>query len=601
MDGTLDTTLNPRQAHAGTLDAQRHLDALAKIIDVISSELEFDDLLALILEHACTLIGADDGTIGLYDGARKVVRTAAVYCMPAQELGVEMKTGQGLAGRVLATGRTVSCRYGDLPGINLPQLSNNQVIGVPVLWRQVLVGVFGIGARPPRVFSQSDISLMELLARHAAIVIHNAQRHLEERRRSARFTLIAKVAVIIQAGGELTEILQNTADAVHALLEFQSVDIPLIDPERPDTLVVSVRGGAYKLAIRQTDRIPISLGIMGAAAREAKSQLVNDVANDPRYVKPPGVKAPRAELAVPIMQGSEVLGVINVEGDTPFDYFDRQSLELIADHLGLAIANARLNEQTRALAVLSERNRLAGELHDNVTQLVSSISLLTQTLPQTYRRDPMEGERRAGRIHELAQTAFAELRSLLRELKPIDAVAISRTGQSFLGLERLRAGGLSAALERLLPSMIPETLRLKMQFDDYAPQDISHEEALYRLCQEAVSNVIRHAKARNLTVTASVSERIVLLRIVDDGRGMGGAKVSAAKLISGNSERSTPQPNYQGLGLGTMRSRMSALGGALRISAASPHGTQIEAALPRRDRSIVLTATHTQTQRAELK
>ena len=157
-------------------------------------------------------------------------------------------------------------------------------------------------------------------------------------------------------------------------------------------------------------------------------------------------------------------------------------------------------------------------------------------------------------------------------------MAISRTGQSFLGLERLREGGLSAALERLLPSMIPETLQLHMQFENYAAQDITHEEALYRLCQEAVSNVIRHANARNLTVSASVTERIVLLRISDDGRGMGSAK----------GERVTPQPNYKGLGLGTMRSRMTALGGALRITAVSPRGTQIEAALPRRDRTIML-------------
>ncbi len=570
------TTTSDAQNH---LDAHQHVDALTKIIEVISSELELDDLLALILEHACTLINADDGAIGLYDGARKVVRTAVLYRLPAEELGAEMQAGQGLAGRVLASGRTVMCRYGDLPGINLPQLSDNQVIGVPILWRQVLVGVFGIGAKAPRVFSKSDVSLVELFARHAAIAIHNAQRHFEERRRSVRFALIAKVAVIIQTGGELTYILQNTADAMHALLEFESVDIPLIDPAQPDTLVVAVRGGAYKIAIHQVDRIDIRYGIMGACAREAKSQLVNDVVNDPRYVNPPGVKAPRAELAVPILQGQNVLGVINVEGNAPYDYFDQQSLEIIADHLGLAIANARLNEQTRALAVSRERNRLAGELHDNVTQLVSSISLLTQTLPQTYKRDLLEGERRAGRIHELAQTAFAELRSLLRELTPVDSLAISNTGQSFLGLERLREGGLTSALARLLPSMIPETLPLKMQFDGYVAQEIAHEEALYRVCQEAVSNVIRHANARHVTITASVSDRIALLRIIDDGRGI----TSSTK-----SPRAGSAAIYQGLGLGTMRSRIAALGGVLRITSASPRGTQIEAALPRVDRKLAL-------------
>lgn len=275
---TIDTQ-NPAPAVQSRLDAQRHVDALAKIIEVISSDLELDDLLALILEHACTLINAP---IGLYDGARKVVRTAALYRSPAEELGAEMKAGQGLAGRVLANGQTVNCRYGDLPGINLPQLRDNQVIGVPIFWRQVLIGVFGIGAKAPRVFSSTDVRLVELFSRHAAIAIHNAQRHLEERRRSVRFALIAKVAVIIQAGGELDNILQNTADGMHELMEFESVDIPLIDANQPDTLVVAIRGGAYKIAIHQVDRIDIRFGIMGACAREAKSQLVNDVVKDPR-------------------------------------------------------------------------------------------------------------------------------------------------------------------------------------------------------------------------------------------------------------------------------------------------------------------------------
>ncbi len=569
----------------GGLDAlasKRYLIALEKMTEVISSELEIDALLTLILRHACTLIGSDDGTIGLYDGARKVVRTAAVYQMPTHELGAEMSAGQGLAGRVLATGRAVMCRYGDLPGINLPQLSSNHVIGVPIVWRQVLVGVFGIGLHAPQAFSASDVAMLELLAGPAAVAIHNAQRLQDERRRSARFALIGQVAVIIQAGGEILDILQNTADAMHALLEFESVDIPLIDPERPDTLVVSARGGAYKLAIQQTDRIPISRGIMGAAARERRSQLVNDVANDPRYVNPPGITPPQAELAVPILHAQEILGVLNVEGSTPFDSYDRQSLEVIADHLGLAIANARLNAQARNLAVLGERSRLAAELHDNVTQLVSSISLLTQTLPQTYRRDPVEGERRAERIHELAQTAFAELRNLLRELKQ-DATSdltISRTGQTFLGLERLREGGLAAALTRLLPSMMPDTLNLQLHFDAYVAQDLLHEEALYRVCQEAVSNVIRHSGARHLQITGSVSERIVALRIVDDGCGI------PVRAKSGGVEKVS---RSRGLGLGSMQARMTALGGALRVSAARPNGTQIDLALPRRDRTLVHT------------
>ena len=103
---------------------------------------------------------------------------------------------------------------------------------------------------------------------------------------------------------------------------------------------------------------------------------MNDVTADPRYVTPPGVPGARAELAVPMIYGDEVLGVINVEGDQPFDELDRMSLGIVAEHLAVAIHNARLNEQSQRLAVLEERQRLARELHDNVTQILSSISLM---------------------------------------------------------------------------------------------------------------------------------------------------------------------------------------------------------------------------------
>jgi signal transduction histidine kinase len=551
----------------------REFETLSKVIEVISSESDLSPLLDRILQHACELIGADDGTIGMYDGSKRVVRTAAVYRMPARELGAEMALGQGLAGRVLASGKRYCGRYGDLSGINLTELSDSFVAGVPILWQGVLLGVFGIGVRLPRVLDLHAVQLLELLARHAAIAIHNVQRYQQERQRAARFELVIKVAAMLQRDSEIMTILQGAADAIHTLLEYQNVDIPLIEAASPEFLTIAIRGGSYKNRIQQTDHVPIAGGIMGAAVRTRKSQLVNDVANDLRYVTPPGVTAPKAELAVPILRGEEVLGVLNVEGNSAFTYFDQQCLELIADHLALAIANARLHDQARYSAIMAERYRLASELHDNVTQLVSSISLLTQSLPQSYRRSVQEGEQRAQRIHTLAQTAYAELRNLLHELSPPERsdMQISRESQTMLGLDRLQSGGLGAALTQLLPTLVPESLRLELRFDAYVMQELAHEEALYRVCQEAVSNVIRHAKASRIWVEASVTSEIVLLKISDDGKGMnnlGASKISPS----------------QGLGMSTMRTRMSVLGGALRLIKRQPNGAQVEAALPRKDR-----------------
>ncbi|MBK8285060.1 MAG: GAF domain-containing protein [Ahniella sp.] len=122
------------------------IKALSRMVEDVSSELELTPLLTRLIGNACELIGADDGTIGLYDPERNVIRTEAVYHMPDRELGSEMGPGIGLAGRVLATRAPVIARYGDLARITLPELVDNQVVGMPVFWHDQLIGFFGVGA-----------------------------------------------------------------------------------------------------------------------------------------------------------------------------------------------------------------------------------------------------------------------------------------------------------------------------------------------------------------------------------------------------------------------------------------------------------------------
>ena len=545
------------------------LQVLSRVVEQISGALELDELLARMIEQACRLIGADDGTIGLHDGEKRCIRTAAVFRMPPGELGAEMRAGDGLAGAVLASGKRVVCTYGELPGITQPTLRDNHVVGLPIHWQDELVGFFGIGALPPRRFSNADVALLELFARHAAVAIQNAQRWRNERHRATRMELIARMGTIVQGTAPIEERLQAAADAIHDLLGYESVDIPLVDEHDPTVLVIAIRGGAYKRAISQVDRIPVARGIMGAAVRERRAQLVNDVAADPRYVTPPNVRPPRAELAVPIIAGDRVLGVVNVEGSQPFDAFDKQILEIVADHLSLALENARLAQAASQAAVLAERQRLARELHDNVTQILSSISLLSQSLEAAWRRDAAEGARRVQRLQQLAQTAFAEMRMLLRELSPPSAPTtmstVSRRSRTFAGLEQLREHALPGALTRLLSAMVPEDLRLRMDFGAWVPQRIDGEETLYRVCQEAVSNVIRHAQSRVIVVSAVVTDAHAVLQVTDEGRGIGAEF-------------------RPGLGLSSMRSRVEQAGGHFRITPNTPRGTLIEARLPRADR-----------------
>ncbi|HKZ74274.1 MAG TPA: GAF domain-containing protein, partial [Steroidobacteraceae bacterium] len=182
---------------------RREEDVLQRVVEEISSELELRPLLTRIVMHACVLLDADDGSIGLYDPARHVVRIEAVYRMPAQELGAEYRAGSGLAGVVLAGGKPIVVRrYGDVPGTALSELRENAVIGLPIRGRTGLMGFFGIGARPPREFDERDVATLTLFARHAAVAIDNAMRYRREKARSERMELIARVSRLVSAGLE---------------------------------------------------------------------------------------------------------------------------------------------------------------------------------------------------------------------------------------------------------------------------------------------------------------------------------------------------------------------------------------------------------------
>jgi len=550
--------------------ALREAEALRRMVEEISSELELRPLLTGIVTHACDLLGADDGSIGLYDPVKKVIRTEAVCRMPMREVGAETGPGVGLAGAVLSRGEPVILeRYDQLPTITLPELAANAVIGMPIVSRGRLVGFFGIGAQPPRRFDAQDLSTLELFGRHAAIAIDNAVRYQRERARNERMALIARVSRLVSLQMEPRELLATAAQVIHEQLGYPNVVIPLLEKEH---LVYRAHSGAYRDIFKDEYRLHISRGIAGAAARTRLVQICNDISKDPRYVPAPQPIDVSSELSVPIVLGHEVFGVINIEGGRSFEDEDVSSIQVIADHLAVAIKNAELFDESREAAVMRERARLARDLHDSVTQVLSSISMISQSLVSAWQRDPKEGERRAHRLEELAQMAFAEMRALLRELRPLGKEP-EHPGAAVLGSrDEVASYGLRRALQRLLAVLAPETPKVTLEFSDYRYQGLEHEEALYRICQEAIANALRHSGAENLAIRAQVlNEGWVRVEVEDDGRCF---DVTAAP-----AER-----QYGGLGTQTMSERADALGGRTTVDSAPGKGTRVVIDLPRDDR-----------------
>ncbi len=553
--------------------AQRQAETLRRVVEEISSELELRPLLTRIVTHACELLDADDGSIGLYDAQKHVIRTEATYRMPAGEHGAEMGPGVGLAGAVLATGAPVlSDAYGSLANITLPELKDNPVIGVPIHGHGRLLGFFGIGARAPRRFDSADLESLQLFARHAAIAIENALRYRREQRRSERMELIARVSRLISSGLEPDDLVLTAAEVIHEVLGYPNVVIPLVAKGAPDYLLFRAHAGAYRDIFREPYTMPITRGICGVAVRERRAQIVNDIHNDPYYVSPPLPIEVTAELAVPIILGNEVFGVINIESLHPFHSDDEASIQIIADHLAVAIKNARLYAEARQAAVMRERQRLARDLHDSVSQVLSSISLIAQSLASAWKRDPVEGERRARRVEELSRHGFAEMRALLRELRPADA-STSEPGET-AGIDEVRRTGLASALRRLASLLAPETPEIHIDLTHYAPQALPNEEMLFRMCQEALSNAIRHSGARLVTIRSRLQDTAVCIVVEDNGCGFNSPDVQLT-------ERGAREG---GLGLHTLRERAIALGGAVTYESTLGHGTRVTFRIPRQDR-----------------
>jgi signal transduction histidine kinase len=319
-------------------------ESLRAVIEVISSELELRPLLTTVVQHACTLLRADRGTIGLVT-EKNVVRTEAMFAMPEGELGLEMPEGVGLAGQVLRSKKPLILnRYGDTSSPIYKHMLEDAVIGMPIMWHEEMIGVFGIGANPPRHFTKEDIATLTLLARHAAIAIHNAQTFAAEERRLARMTSLSHIGQVITSSLNLEHIFQTTLEAVHTQLGYDNVALLLVDPKNPKTLVLQARSGMYKQVGTYTQSMDD--GIIGAAAQSKKPLLVSDVSKDSRYIPIPGSQV-KSELALPVIVNHTLLGVLNIETETTLDENDLPGLGVVAAQLGAAIQNARLFAATQ--------------------------------------------------------------------------------------------------------------------------------------------------------------------------------------------------------------------------------------------------------------
>jgi len=377
--------------------------------------------------------------------------------------------------------------------------------------------------------------------------VRERTREIEQRRQVAEG--LRDILTILNSNRPLDEILDYIAAQAGRLLGTDAVAI-YRQQGKDGSLGIQAAWGLSPDDVASV-RVPAGQGAVGQAVLKRRPVAISDVlalsSNDGRLAPAALQHAHRACLAVPMTVKDQVYGGIVLYYPEPRQ-FSAEEIELAAtfgDQAALAVENARLRARAEQAAVTAERSRLARDLHDAVTQTLYSASLIAEVLPRLWERNPDQVRRSLEDLRQLTRGALAEMRTLLLELRPE-------------ALTKVALGDLMRQLREAIATRSGVPVTLAMEGECSLPPDV--RVALYRIAQEALNNVAKHAAASQATVSLCCQPGNVELRVSDDGRGFDPRDVSPERL-----------------GLGIMRERAEAIGARLEIESQVGQGTQVTA------------------------
>lgn len=518
--------------------------------------LDLDELLKQVVTLVHETFGYYHVAIGLVDGDDVVFQYGAgeLWQRPGFHLvPSRLKIGhEGLSGWVAANGIPLNIpdvtkepRYVAIQGSQ----GGSELI-VPITVKEQVIGILDVLSTRLSAFDDTDLLVMQSLAHQVGAALENARLFQAEKRRAEQFRVISELGRWMISVTVVEDLLLQMAHLIHESLGYSHVAVGLI---RGNEVVSIAEVGQWAEANFKTN-LPLGIGAWGWSAQQGVTLVQPDVRKEVHYWHQPGAELVRSNICVPLKTKDAVIGVLSAASErlNAFDASDQMVLEALAHQAAVAIDNIRFYERAQQMAVLEERSRLARELHDAVTQTLFSASLIAEALPTLWDKDPQQGRELLLELRSLSRGALAEMRTLLLELRPS---ALIETHLEDL----LRQLGEAASGREGIP------VKVIIEGKGSLPPEVHI--ALYRIAQEALNNVVKHARASLVTVrlcyiSGGLGEdqfsQSVLLSVTDNGRGF--------DLIHA--------PHHR-LGLGIMRERADAIGANLFVDSQPGEGTQV--------------------------
>ena len=304
------------------------------------------------------------------------------------------------------------------------------------------------------------------------------------------------------------------------------------------------------------NRLPMSGSFAGRAFQTGEHVWVNLRDSDPdddvhQLEGYQWIKGLVSLLVVPLKVETKVIGILNIlNKPSEVTQEDMRIIDLFADQAAIIMEHIRLQYQAEQLAVLEERQRLARELHDSVTQALYSVTLYADAARMAFSAEKWDAlERNLQEVRNMSREAMYDMRLLVFELRPF----------------MLETEGLVSALRARLAAVEGRSgLKTEVLVEEERRLPIKIEEELYRIAQEALNNVVKHAGATQVQIQLKYHENTVSLEMNDDGRGF------------------EPETAHQsgGFGLQGIHERVQQLGGSLNIESAPLRGTRLSVRIP---------------------
>ncbi|HEY7421981.1 MAG TPA: GAF domain-containing protein [Gaiellaceae bacterium] len=524
----------------------------------VTSELSLDALLHRLVEAAAELTGARYAALGVIDANGVELEQFITHGIDPElraEIG-ELPHGRGILGVLIRETRPLRLHnLGEDPrSVGFPPAHPpmHSFLGVPIMLRGVAYGnLYLTEKQGGEDFTGEDEELVTLLAGQAAVAIENARLYEASTRWSRQLQSLNEVGNALATETDLERLLDLIVRRLRELLGARIVALAL--PSSGDSLRFAAVAGAEDLLGTTISR---SESKSGAVLDRRRSERVDSVLDDPEVHQEVSRQlAARTGMWIPLIGRDRAIGVLEIhdkEGpDARFSHDDFRLAETFATRAAVAVELSQRVARDAVRRVVQaqelERQRLARELHDETGQALTSILLGLKPLEDALAEHPARAA--LAELREHVVSALQNVRRLAVELRPavLDdfglVPALERLTDAFADQPDIRVDFHSALGDRRLPSEVETTL--------------------YRVVQESLTNIVKHANAHNVSVSLARRGSTVAAVIEDDGAGF--------------DERAVRD---DGVGLLGMRERLSFVDGRLEIESRPGSGTTVVAEVP---------------------